>query len=98
MGNYWGKVCIDRKGRARAFKLNGVTRRVFEEYNIPKFVKTKMAMLDMIDHHPALSCGSYKTTFTGLVISTATYHIYKDVSSTREESEARERSVNEEEK
>ena len=59
MGNYWGKVRIDRKGRARAFKLNGVTRRVFEEYNIPKFVKTKMAMLDFMEKDLKLPCGSY---------------------------------------
>ena len=63
MGNYWGKVCIDRKGRARAFKLNGVTRRVFEEYNIPKFVKTKIAILDLMDERGELPCRSKKIEY-----------------------------------
>ena len=93
--NYWGYVqVIGNVWTQRGDTAKSVT----EEINpalLPDWIKVKMAMLDLMGEYEKLPCGSVKTVYP---TSTAAWFIYKDVSSTREESEARERSVNEEEK
>ena len=93
--NYWGYVqVIGNVWTQRGDTAESVT----EEINpalLPDWIKNKIAMLDLINERTELPCGSFKTVYP---TSTAAWFIYKDVSSTREESEARERSVNEEER
>ena len=92
---YWGYVqVIGNFWTQREDTAESVT----EEINpalLPDWIKNKIAMLDLINERTELPCGSFKTVYQ---TSTAAWFIYKDVSSTREESEARERSVNEEER
>ena len=92
---YWGYVqVIGNVWTQRGDTAESVT----EEINpalLPDWIKVKMAMLDLMGEYEKLPCGSYKLVYS---TSTAAWFIYKDVSSTREESEARERNVNEEEK
>ena len=91
---YWGFIQVTRGGWKQR---ENTAKSVTEEINpalLPDWIKVKMAMLDLMGEYEKLPCGSYKSVYS---TSTAAWFIYKDVSSTREESEARERSVNEEE-
>lgn len=84
MGNYWGYVQVVPDGWMQRINATG---RVVEEIDpalLPNWIKTKMAMLDLMSGETALPCGSYKIVYSR---SSAAWFIYadKDVSSTREE-------------